>query len=74
MGDLLFNGGLGGFGGPPTPPGPSFGPLDAGMGGFNGGLGGAALPGVSYGFSCMTCSALPLPLGPCLQGIRQISC
>lgn len=49
MGDLLFNGaGLGGFGGPPTPPGPHpFGPLDAGLGSFNGSLGASALPGMA---------------------------
>ena len=49
MGDLIFNGGgLGSFGGPPTPPGPHpFGPLDAGLGGFNGSLGASAMPGTA---------------------------
>ena len=50
MGDLMFNGGgLGSFGGPPTPPGPHpFGPLDAGLGSFSSSLGASSMPGEKW--------------------------
>ncbi|KAK9832299.1 hypothetical protein WJX74_005674 [Apatococcus lobatus] len=66
MGDLMFNGGgLGSFGGPPTPPGPHpFGSLDAGLGSFNGSLGGSGLGLGPLGPPMGMSNHVPSRLGP----------